>query len=440
MARELPPNLLRAPLLIASGCALANAVWSLFLWQQLRVARGGGEAFCAFGGGGCGALWDGAFASGVHDWTGLPVAAWGLVWSAAALLLTGVAWRRVVRGSDPGPAWSAAVWVALAGLATVVGLGVVSAVEGGFCSNCAVTYALVVAYAGVVLAAAWAARPGAWGAGAAWTAGTLGVLFLVLLTPGLRTPKAGAQLGVEALAGAGQRGGGPIAELEGLLTDMPASERQQLANALAHFVAAEPVSPRRARALVGAPMAPLRITAFTDSGCGHCAQFHEGLERVLETLPARTVAIDQRVFPLDRSCNPTVHGVGREELCLAARVRICLEDDPRAWELTGWLHHDAQPLSERAIYRVAERLAPRAELEACVASQATAEKLRDDIGFAIDGGILGTPFVLVNGRPASTYVPFLYVLALTAGDPSHPAFAALPEPVAEESSHEGHGH
>lgn len=439
MARELPPSSLRTPLLVAAACALANGLWSLFLWQQLLVARRGGEAFCAFGGG-CGALWDGAFASGVHAWTGLPVAAWGVAWSGAALVLTLLAWRRAGRGVEPGTVWAGVVWVAGAGLLGVLGLGVVSALEGGFCSNCAVTYALVVTFAAAVYTTAWVARPRGVVAGGAWAAVAVAGCFLLLLAPGLQTPKAGAHLGAGALDSAGKGGQGPIAELEGLIAYMPAREKQQLANALAQYQAAEPVRLRRPRALIGDPMAPLRITTFTDSGCSHCAYFHQGLERALEVLPARSVAVDQRVFPLDHACNEHVQVSGREEVCLAARVRVCLEQGARAWELTGWLHEDAQPLGEDTIYRVAERLAPRAQLEACVASGETDAKLREDVAFAMDAGILGTPFVLVNGRPASTYVPFLYALGLTAGDSSHPVFASLPPPVAEESGHEGHAH
>jgi serine/threonine-protein kinase len=439
MTRALPPNVLRTPLLVAAICALASALWSLFLWQQLLVARSGGEAFCAFGGG-CGALWDGPFASAVHTATGLPVAAWGLVWSGAALILSLLVRRRAGAGDDPEPLWSGVVAVAAAGVGGVIGLVAVSVQEGGFCSNCAVTYALVIGFAGVVATAAWLARPSRLGPGSARAGAVTAGLFLLLLFPGLQTPRAGAQLGAEALAGAGKAVQAPSAALEALLADMPVSEKQVLSNALASYADAQPVDTLAPRALIGDPMAPVRITSFTDSGCSHCAHFHQGLERVLEVLPPNTVAVDQRVFPLDRSCNPFVEATGREEVCLAARLRVCLEKNARAWELTTWLHRDAQPLSPHSIYGVGERLAPRAKLEACVASGRTGSKLRQDIDYALETGIQGTPHILVNGRPASTFMPFLYALGMTAGDPSHPAFASLPPPAETGTGHEGHAH
>ena len=81
---------LTATILALTGLALAVTLWSAFLWWQLIEARASGsDPFCAFGDpGACGELWDGAFASGVHRWSGVPVAGWGLIWGIAALALT----------------------------------------------------------------------------------------------------------------------------------------------------------------------------------------------------------------------------------------------------------------------------------------------------------------------------------------------------------------
>jgi hypothetical protein len=42
--------------------------------------------------------------------------------------------------------------------------------------------------------------------------------------------------------------------------------------------------------------------------------------------------------------------------------------------------------------------------------------------------VQGTPLVLIDGRPVIPYPQLIYVLALTKGAPSHPAFALLPPP------------
>ena len=55
-------------------------------------------------------------------------------------------------------------------------------------------------------------------------------------------------------------------------------------------------------------------------------------------------------------------------------------------------------------------------------------KLADDIAWATEHDIHGTPLVLLNGRPVAPFGPLLYALVLTSGDASHPVFAGLPEP------------
>ncbi len=434
-----PPPVLSSLLLVAYGLALAAAAWAAFLWQQLLVSRQGGEPYCALGGTGCAALWDGAFANQVHAWTGLPVAGWGVVWGLVALVVTLLAWRKVRAGADPEPFWSAAGWVAIAGAVVVVVLLVAGLQAGEFCSNCAIIQILVGTYAGIVFVGRSALtlqdlRRGALVAGGATVLG-----FLLMLYPGVATPKAGGHLGTAALS-ASAGSDDPTEALRAMIDGLDPAQRQALSNTRAAYAKAKAVRPRTARVLVGDPFAPVRLTTFTDSGCGHCGVFHEALEQLLAVLPPGRMAIEQRVFPLDGSCNAAVRGRGREQVCLAAQVRVCLEEDPRALDLAGWLHTDAAPLGTESIYAVAERLASRSEIEACVGSAETARKIGDDIELALEAGLQGTPFLLVNGRPTPAFVPLLYALALTGGEVEHPVFDGLPAPVAPQPGHEGHAH
>ena len=54
------------------------------------------------------------------------------------------------------------------------------------------------------------------------------------------------------------------------------------------------------------------------------------------------------------------------------------------------------------------------------------QKLKSDIELAARYQIDGTPLVLVNGRKATSFPPFLYAMVLTGGRTDHPAFATLP--------------
>jgi serine/threonine-protein kinase len=80
------------------------------------------------------------------------------------------------------------------------------------------------------------------------------------------------------------------------------------------------------------------------------------------------------------------------------------------------------------LYELAAPWASRQVLEACVRSAATEAHLRDDLEWATAQGIEGTPLVLVNGRKASAWPPFLMVIVLTGGRTDHPLLAHLPGP------------
>ena len=106
--------------LVALGAL--SALWSLFLWAELVVVRSGGTAFCGLGGRfDCNAVWSSAFASGVHRLTGVPLAGWGLVWSAAAFALPLALLLRLSEARPRGGLVSAVRLTALAGILAVLG-------------------------------------------------------------------------------------------------------------------------------------------------------------------------------------------------------------------------------------------------------------------------------------------------------------------------------
>ena len=173
--------------------AAAHALWSLFQWDQLILARRGGDFFCGLGKAeGCATVWDLPIATAVQGGTGLPVAGWGLVWSVVAFALPLWVLVRRARGRPLEPVWSAALLTVLGGVASVVVLGGASFVSHEFCNTCVITYALVLAYAAVCLRAAGGLRPAQIQRGALLALGVTSVAYLALLYPGLHTPQGAA--------------------------------------------------------------------------------------------------------------------------------------------------------------------------------------------------------------------------------------------------------
>jgi serine/threonine-protein kinase len=354
------------------------------------------------------------------------VAGHGLAWSLVALVLALLVWRRRPRGAAE-PVWSALVWTALAGVGAVMGLALASLGAGALCTSCAITYLLVLGFAALVLVEATHARPARLVPGAVLAAGAAALALVLLLVPGRATPGAGARFGDAVLETHAAPTPASEDDLDAMVERLPPDQRQLLSDALATWEAS-PVLELEPRELLGPVDAPVRVTLFTDAGCPHCAHFHEGLEKMMVQLPAGRVALEARQFPLDGACNPFVPVSAGPARCTAARARICLEGDPRAFAFESQLFARQAELSEALVYELATPILGRERLEACMASEKTAARLRRDIELAMEGGIQGTPFVLVNGRATIPDLAFVYAMALTEGDASHPAFRKLPPP------------
>lgn len=444
------PSNARLGVLALLGAVAAG--WSAFLWLELVKARtSGADPFCAFGESDCGALWDAGFAAAVHRFTGVPVAGWGVVWGVAALLLP-----VIVMGRRSGwPKHLAGVkLLGVLGLLSVVGLLAASAAAGLFCSSCAVVYGVAGLY-GLIALTEKAAGPSSKGLAPVATA-LVGV-FLVLLFPGLQTPKSAVEQEQEALAAAAEGAAEPAdpvpstdaplgmperftsgggtgdpardAQLRRVISTLAPNMRQGLSNALKAY-ADSPVRPAETpRFLDGSPTAPTRIVEFTDTLCSHCASLHQTLEYLKGVVEEGSFSVESRQYPLDGNCNADLTARGPESVrCLAAKTKICLEGEPGYQEVTEELYRRQRTLTPADVYEAAAPYISRAELDACVSSSETAAELASDVEYAARFSPKGTPLVLVNGREGTPFAPFLYAMVLTGGSYSHPAFAALPKP------------
>jgi serine/threonine-protein kinase len=428
-----------------------HALWSLFQWTQLVAARTGGSAFCSLDpdSTSCAEIWDSPFATAIQSWTGMPVAGFGLVWSLAAfgLPLAALAARAGAGGGGRAgaSAWSASLWMALGGLAAVAVLFSVSVLEGHLCTTCVVTYTIVATYAAICFVQT-PIRSVSLAPGISLASGSLALSFVLLFVPGLRTPVTATEAGEQVLeqiasrepakpsapsAGIHDAPGpeDPVASLARMFEELSPEIAQIVSDELHRYATSAPVAVRDPRALHGSGSAPVRLTEFTDALCAHCASLHETVSQLSRALPSGSFALEARHFPLDPSCNPELEGESSAPVrCVAAKSVICLEERDEVLEYAGRLYEHQQSLTEEKIYELAEPLMPRAALASCVNAPETEAKLRDDIAWAAEHDIHGTPLVLLNGRPVAAFGPLLYALIVTEGDASHAVFESLPDP------------
>ena len=344
-----------------------SALWALFQWGELLVARcvrrAGGDPFCSISATfDCKSVWDSAVAVAIHDITRVPVAGWGLVWGSVAFTLALLALR--APEGLAGQGFGAGLRLtAIAGVASVVGLAVASALAGAVCLGCIGTYVIVLSWS----ALAWFGTrdPGFVNAqrGIAWAGGLAVVGYLVLLVPGMRTPHALAAVSKNAIDAAQKAassvtpasgaasgnvpGGAPgpfdgpgtgdasrDQQLQALVDQLPADAKQIMADYLGAYEK-EAVQPMPApRVVIGAPNAAVRLVDWTDPLCPHCAELHSVLAQLKDELPPGTFSIEPHHFPLDSQCNPQVQRKRDSDVvCKAVFAELCLEQDTEKFAL-----------------------------------------------------------------------------------------------------------
>ncbi len=428
-----------------------NAMWAVFLWGQLLLARQGGETFCGVSGeGGCTALWDSGFASSIHSLTQVPVAGWGVIYGLAALLMPLLALVQKDRAF-----FTASKLLAAVGVLTVAVLLVVSAQQGQFCTGCAGTYALTLAYA---IAGLWGLRANGFDdlpKAAMASGGVVLGAFLLMVYPGANTPKSQAQASRDAIKQSGQTAQKPVeqptqptqptqppppadagSQLKSFINSLPLELKQGLADSLYIYKTSPAVPQQPARSIIGDKNAPLLITDFTDARCGHCAQLHATLKEINNAVPAGSFKLEPRHFPLDGTCNKGVQrksddGVG----CVAAGAQICLEGSDKAFDFSSKLFENGPKLTANMVYDLAAPYMAKDKLQACVQSPATQKKIQDDIAWAEAHHLEGTPLVLINGKKGTGFGPFVFAMILAQGNADHPAFAGLPQPNPNAHQH-----
>jgi protein-disulfide isomerase len=421
--------------------ALGMSALAVFQWVELQVVRAGGQSVCSINAHfNCETVWTSPFAVRMHHLLHMPVAALGLVWGLAAVV---VSLRLVVltfRGQPERPAVPPVRLLGLAGLAGCLTFAVAHALTSAICLTCLATYALAAGFAAV----AFFALPEPLGiertelkSALLWAGAPVLLAYLVLLVPAQRTPEEGALPSKARGLSAGEMSSpeGRAQALDAFLGSLPPQARQALSDMLARYrqeqvpAGAESFAPR---SILGDSRAPMRIVEFTDVLCSHCRHFSEVLRSLREKLPPGSFSVESRYFPLDSECNPSVQqSSGTGVRCLGAKAEICLEGRPEFSSVQESLFAEQAQLAAGRVEELASQGSlSRPELDACVASAVTASKLADDVRYAQLYDIEGTPLVLVNGKKAGPSPLFLFVLALAGGDPNAPAFQSLPAPSA----------
>ncbi len=139
---------------------------------------------------------------------------------------------------------------------------------------------------------------------------------------------------------------------------------------------------------LGKAEAPVAIVVFSDFQCPYCSKIHPLLEEVMQKNPD-TVKVVFKHLPLQmhKQAEP------------AARAAIAAHEQSKFWPMHDALFAASKQLSPEVIKKAAAGLGLDMEkFKADWNSEATKQKLVQDIGAARKAEVNGTPTLFVNGR------------------------------------------
>ncbi len=433
MTQTMPSRPSGGATLVLATIALAAVLLGIYQWIALTELRLNHEApICDLGANlDCGAVWNSPLADTIHQYTGMPFAAWGVAWGLVMFVLALEIRIRGRHHAAPNDAILALRLTSVVGGLISIALLVYSVMLGMYCITCIIFYVLVIgalmlSFRGIALPH----KP--WPAAVMHGGGMLLVVLALLLYPGLQTPKqalTAASLGDVADEGTGED------TLATFLTSLDPQLQQVISNARAIYLDAPLLEQAKetGRFVHGTARARLHLVDWVDIRCPHCKNLELALNEIRNLTPAGSWSEEARHFPLDKECNPHIpRGDGTGVACLAARALICLGGSPRGMQVREELFANQRKLTSERIWEIAAPTSTqRHDLEGCVNSPETEVALQGDIEFAVKHGIEGTPMVVVNGRQIPPLPPLLYALIIAGGNPNAKGFSVLPPPRAE---------
>ena len=415
--------------------SLAAILLGIYQWVELIQIRSGGPApLCSVNETiDCASVWNSPLADAVHDYSGVPLAGWGVAWAAIVLLLAiELAWH-VRKGNPAGDIVLALRLTTASGALVSLSLLAYTVTIGILCPTCFLFYILVAVAA---VAAFRLPRDTAW----QWrhallqSIGLLLISIALLFYPGRHTPQQNAAIAsLDSVNSTASPDTSPAEDpLAKFLLSLPPDQQQLVSDSRALYRAApfidRPVDSKRL--ITGNTRSPVHLIDWIDIRCPHCKHLEEALAKIRKVTPPNSWSEEGRQFPLDSECN---HNMERSDnshvACLAAKVLICLGGSPKANQVRATFFQRQGRLGVDDIWDIAAHSpSQRHSLESCVDSPETADMLQDDIDYAMQHHITGTPLVVINGRQAPNFPPFIYAMILAGGDSDAPGFKVLPPP------------
>jgi protein-disulfide isomerase/uncharacterized membrane protein len=144
--------------------------------------------------------------------------------------------------------------------------------------------------------------------------------------------------------------------------------------------------------------APVTIIEFSDFECPFCKMAALNLKPHLKE-HQDDIQFFFFNYPLNKDCNPNMQRVLHQHACDAAKAVICANEQGKFWPYHDLLFLNQPKFSKEQLLSYAKTAGlDTNNLEGCMNSEETKNKLLADTEAGKTAGVEGTPTILVNGR------------------------------------------
>jgi len=143
--------------------------------------------------------------------------------------------------------------------------------------------------------------------------------------------------------------------------------------------------------------APLVVVEFSDMQCPHCKRLAESLDATAKAMNGK-LRYHFKHFPMDPKCNRIVQGSGHPHACDAAVAVVCADRMGKAWPMHDLIFQNQRSMGRDIFVGYAQQIGVDVEaFSACIDDDAAMDVVKADIEQGIKLGVPGTPVWFVNG-------------------------------------------
>ena len=146
--------------------------------------------------------------------------------------------------------------------------------------------------------------------------------------------------------------------------------------------------------ILGDPDGEIVAYVYTDYQCPMCSVYNITIHKAAKNL--KNIKFVHINFPLDSNCNPSMQYQMHEGSCLLAKYNIAAANQNKYWEMNDLLF-EKKPKNEEEILSAAKEAKFDIEkLQQDANSSETAQKLKEEIEFALKNNLNATPSLQIG--------------------------------------------